>query len=172
MTTQSDPLTHSDKQEISRLVSAASQENRGDVYAGKRRWPRYTTGMQLEATFDRSNPPEVFPVTMHNVSDIGLAFWTRAQIEPSTDIYLREFTNHDDCNWVGAHVTHCTPGIRGFLIGAQFHNPLTPEDSEPGEEELVAVGQDSQASDCQDDPAPKRRGLLDWLGWGRKGDDA
>ena len=168
MTTQSDRPAQSDEREISRLVTVASQENRRDVYAGKRRWRRYSTGMKLEAVFDRADTSDAFPVTMHNVSEIGLAFWAKREIEPGADVYLREFSDDDDRVWVGAHVTHCTSGIRGFLIGAKFHHPLASDDLEPVEQELVMVGEEDSVSDPLSDPSSGRRGLLGWLGWGRK----
>ena len=170
MTTQSDRPAQSDEREISRLVTVASQENRRDVYAGKRRWRRYSTGMKLEAVFDRADTSDAFPVTMHNVSEIGLAFWAKREIEPGADVYLREFSDDDDRVWVGAHVTHCTSGIRGFLIGAQFHHPLAPDDLEPSEQELVMVGEQDPVSDSPSDSSSKRRGLMGWLGWGCKDD--
>jgi hypothetical protein len=171
MTTNGNPSSESDSHEISRLVSFASTEGVGDIYAGKRRWPRYSTGMQFEVAFDTSNPSDVFPVTMHNVSDTGLAFWSKTEVEPGADVYLREFTNDEDPTWVGAQVTHCTPGIRGYLIGAKFHNPLEPGDAGHQEEELVAVGQAAENSDNPRQPSPQRRRLFKWLGLGRRTGD-
>ena len=88
MTTQSDRAAQSDEREISRLVTVASQENRRDVYAGKRRWRRYSTGMKLEAVFDRADTSDAFPVTMHNVSEIGLAFWAKRALGVAFDVRL------------------------------------------------------------------------------------
>lgn len=127
--------------------------------------------MPFEAAFDKSDPAETVPVMMHNVSDIGLAFWAKRAIGPGTDVYLREFSDDKDCAWVGAHVTHCTPGIRGFLVGAEFHCPLEPDEVEPEEQELAAVGEHSPAPVHPPSESPsKRRGLLSWIGWGREDD--
>jgi hypothetical protein len=170
MTTPRSQSPQSDKQEISRLVAAASEESRGDVYAGKRQLPRYSTGMPLEAVLDKSRTSEAFPVTMHNVSDTGLAFWAKREIEPGEDVFLREFSDDDNSAWVGAEVTHCTAGIRGFLIGAQFHHPLEPEERAPEPADLVAVGHEANAPTAAPDGPSKRKGLLDWLGFGRNND--
>jgi hypothetical protein len=59
---------------------------------------------------------------MHNVSEGGLAFWSRTTLELGQTIYLREFTD-EPRPWLKARVAHRTRGIRGFLIGCEFELP-------------------------------------------------
>jgi hypothetical protein len=35
-------------------------------------------------------------------------------------IYVREFSGGEVRPWLAARIVHCTAGIRGFLVGANF----------------------------------------------------
>ena len=171
-----------------RLVKMASEQSRGDRYTGKRRKRRFKSpSLQLEAAFDPWDPSEVFSVTSHNIGLTGTAFWARREIEPGTNVYLREFTVEGTSRWVGAHVTHCAFGIRGYLVGAEFHHPVTaagaeannnqPEGERPrpagcglsasfagSEHDASDLGHDNAKEEGDEKSSSKRRGLLGWLG--------
>jgi hypothetical protein len=74
----------------------------------------------LEATSDPDNPGEVCDVIMRNISEDGIAFWSRRRFPIRTPVYVREYATERSTVWFAAHVTHCTIGIRGYLIGARF----------------------------------------------------
>ena len=109
--------------EIKRLVTSAEQDGQADAYAGKRGSVRFAAGMPLDVTTSPDVPSCAWPVTMHNISERGFAFWSRRQLRQGTAIYVREFSGNAPAPWLPACVTHCTVGIKGFLIGAAFDDP-------------------------------------------------
>ncbi len=106
--------------EIQRLVESAGAEGHADEFTGQRDSTRFAAGMQLDVATDTSNPNCTWPVTMHNVSDGGFAFWSKRQFRMGCEIFVREFSADNSLPWVSAVVTHCTTGIKGYLVGAQF----------------------------------------------------
>ncbi len=102
------------------MVETAGVCGEIDWYAGKREFLRITDGRQLEVCMDRKNPQAAWAVSMHNVSDAGFAFWSKRRPPNRAVIYVREFSSDGKRPWVLARVTHCTSGIRGFLVGASF----------------------------------------------------
>jgi hypothetical protein len=112
-------------EQIARMVAAAGEVGEPDPYAGKRQSTRFREGMRLEIALDPLRLNRSQAVFMHNISDGGFAFWSRQKMAPRTTLYVREFSDDDDLPWLPAHVTHCTVGIRGFLVGASF-NHATP----------------------------------------------
>ncbi|MBI1826149.1 MAG: hypothetical protein HY287_04220 [Planctomycetes bacterium] len=109
------------REEIARLIAAAGDTGEVDTYAGKRCQPRVSEGLQLELTTDASGSGKCRPVSMHNISERGFALWSKQKIDRSTRVFVRQFTAEGPRPWIPATVTHCTVGIRGFLIGAEFH---------------------------------------------------
>ena len=124
MTTVSNSSSTSDALEIQRLVTSAKEQGVPDYYAGKRRWMRFTAGMRLEIATDPGVPSASVHVTMQNASEGGFAFWSKREIGQHTPLFVREFSNEGDREWVTAKVRHCTVGIRGYLIGGEFENPI------------------------------------------------
>ena len=110
-----------DQEEITRLVSSASEIGRADgTPARKRGWARLHVGMHLDVTTDRQDHEDILPVIMHNISDGGFAFWLKRELRIDAQIWVREFSGDEPFPWLAAQVTHCTVGIRGYLIGAKF----------------------------------------------------
>ncbi|MDO8629408.1 MAG: PilZ domain-containing protein [Phycisphaerales bacterium] len=109
-----------DKDEVRRLVSNAESSGEHDTYAGKRNSIRFAEGLQLEVTDDPSKHSVPMAVTMHNASNGGCAFWCKRKLELRSRLFLREFSADNSLPWLPAHVTHCTQGIRGFLVGVAF----------------------------------------------------
>jgi hypothetical protein len=109
-----------DKREIRRLVSVAGAEGEPDTYSGKRASTRFAAGMRLDVTTDPAVPASAWPAAMHNISEGGFAFWSKTQLRSRSEIWVREFSADDHAPWIPAHVTHCTVGIKGYLIGAAF----------------------------------------------------
>lgn len=108
------------KEEIARIIAAAGDSGEVDTYAGKRRERRVSEGLQLELTTDASGAGKCRPVSMHNISERGFAFWSKQKIDKQTPVFVRQFTGNGPRPWIPAIVTHCTVGIRGFLVGAVF----------------------------------------------------
>ena len=103
--------------EIRRLVAIANEEGTADHYAGKRNAQRFTAGMMLEAAVCPDRPSEVWPVTMHNVSEMGFGFFSRKKLDRDQLVFVREFAAEDACIWIPVRVTHCTQKINGHLVG-------------------------------------------------------
>jgi hypothetical protein len=109
--------------EIARLVATAGEQGEADSYAGKRQFTRFTEGMRLDVTLNPTEPTGSWGVYMHNVSDGGFAFWSKKEVLARTTLFVREYTDDNSQGWLPAKVTHCTVGIRGFLVGAAFEQP-------------------------------------------------
>jgi hypothetical protein len=109
-----------DPDEIKRLVDVAGETGQPDHYSGKRGAARFRAGMQLDVTTDPGEPACTWPVNMHNISSQGFAFWSKRQLRQGAEICVREFSSEDSAPWLPARVTHCTVGIKGYLVGAEF----------------------------------------------------
>ncbi len=130
MSTTHHNASASDSKEIQRMVSSAREQGKPDRYTGKRRWPRFSAGMKLEVSTDPSDPSASAHVTMQNLSEGGFAFWSKRDLRQHVALFVREFATEEEGEWVSASVRHCTVGIRGYLIGAEFDHP--PADGESG----------------------------------------
>ena len=113
------------KGEIARLINAARMHGVPDVYAGKRQESRVTDAMQLEVTTDPNKPSGAGPVSMNDVSDGGMSFWSKQDVSLGTVVYVREFSPDNSRSWLPVRVKHRTMGIRGCLIGARFETSNT-----------------------------------------------
>lgn len=98
-----------------------------DHYDGKRQWRRFRAGLQLEATINPSDPRRIMSVLMHDVSGGGAAFWCKQELELHQEVFLRDWTDGGAAQWVAGRVAHVTCGLRGYLVGVRFDNPLPPE---------------------------------------------
>jgi hypothetical protein len=74
----------------------------------------------LEITTDPARPAEWRTVYMHNVSLGGCAFWSKRKLPIRTAAWVREVADGEQTPWLAAEISHCTVGIRGFLIGVAF----------------------------------------------------
>lgn len=108
------------KQEIARWICNAEQNGEFEHYAGKRHATRFGDGMLLQVTVNPSVPTGRWNVYMHNVSEGGFAFWSKKDVAFRATIYVRDATAEGNGGWIEAWVTHCTRGLRGFLVGASF----------------------------------------------------
>ena len=124
----SDNTSASDAQEIHKLVTSAQEQGAPDRYTGKRSWTRFSAGMQLEITTDPGIASASVHVIMQNVSEGGFAFWSRRELRQHTLLFVREFSRESEGEWIGARVRHCTAGIRGYLVGAEFDHPAAEDE--------------------------------------------
>jgi len=111
--------------EIQPPVHAVGEDDHVDGSTYQRSSKRFAASMQLDVSTDPEAPSCTWPVMMHNVSEGGFAFWSKRQFRVGSEIFVREFSADNDLPWGRAAVTHCTTGIKGFLIGAEFFS--TPE---------------------------------------------
>ncbi len=77
---------------------------------------------------------------MHDISEGGVAFWSRRVFPIRRPIYVREYTPSKPGVWLAAEVTHCTLGIRGYLIGVQFALAPAPSAAPKGSVNLPERG--------------------------------
>ena len=113
--------------EIERLLALALECGMPDPYSGKRKWMRFRSGLALEMTTE-PNDCKPWLVHLHNMSGGGFAAWSKKSVTARQPIYIREYPDGPPTPWVSGRVRHITSGIRGFLIGAMFDDPVTPED--------------------------------------------
>lgn len=125
MANQHDSPPVNDQREINRLVVTAGEDGAPDEYAGKRDSTRFAVGMRLDVSTDPDVPSCTWPAIMHNISEGGFAFWSKRQLRQDGSVYVREFSADNSAPWLPACVTHCTVGIKGYLIGAAFDPPPT-----------------------------------------------
>lgn len=126
--------THKDipqKTEVSRLIDIARQRGEPDAYDGKRRWTRYDLNMHMEAMTDEARPGSSWDVRMHNISGGGIGFWSRRDLTKGSQVFVREYSDNKCMTWLQGHVTYCTVGMRGYLIGVAFSHPAPPDSSIP-----------------------------------------
>ncbi|MHC4092338.1 MAG: hypothetical protein ACYSVY_19050 [Planctomycetota bacterium] len=84
MTAQTDNPEVSNATEIVRLIEAADAFGEPDNYTGKREAKRYHDGMPLEVSTNPMRPSEAWSVSMHNVSEGGLSFWSKRDVPTRT----------------------------------------------------------------------------------------
>ena len=114
-----------DSLEIAHLIRSAAEYGTSDSYTGKRGAARIMEGLRLELTTDLQQSAEVDAISMHNISENGLSFWSKKKFQYHTIVYVREFSADQPRPWLLARVNHCTSGIRGFLVGAEFELPAS-----------------------------------------------
>ncbi|MFH0983357.1 MAG: PilZ domain-containing protein, partial [Planctomycetota bacterium] len=112
---------------IARLVAAAREQGEPDVYAAKRRWPRYAIGMPIEFTMDPQCPTSAGLAVTHNISGGGVGFWSHRELAAETAVWIHQSEGEPRAIWLPGTVAHCTRGIRGYLIGVRFDLPA-PQD--------------------------------------------
>lgn len=115
--------TQTGRKILTRLPFAGRKQGEPDQYHGKRLWTRWTATTPLEVTSDPSDTVAPWPATMQNVSGTGIAFWSKRGLDAGDVIYVRELAPEEPRSWLSARVIHCTRGVRGFLIGAEFDGP-------------------------------------------------
>lgn len=102
------------------LLEAAEAFGEPDGYAGRRNTPRMADGLQLEVTADSKSPTETWAVSMKDVSETGISFWSRRSVARRALLFLRQFDSSRPGPWLPVRVKHVTVGIRGNLVGAEF----------------------------------------------------
>lgn len=138
-------------------LAQAMQDHRGDPYPGKRDKARFRDEFDLEATLEPDNAERApMRAVMHNICTTGIAFWIRSEAEPGNILYLRDYGAEDQGVWVETKVTHCTRGIRGFLIGAEFLLPISEDD--------IPKPVNETPEEVVEPEEPKKSGFLGWLG--------
>ena len=111
-------------------MTSAQEQGAPDRYTGKRQQMRFSAGMRLEITTDPGMPSASVHVIMQNVSEGGFAFWSKRELRQHAPLFVREYSDEGDREWVAAQVRHCTVGIRGYLVGAEFDHPTTDGERE------------------------------------------
>jgi hypothetical protein len=158
MSSDKDQVRKAQATEIARILTDAAGKGAGDFYGGKRSHRRFFASGPFEMDANTAEGPMVFPVTLHDISASGLACWCKHRLAEKTPLRLREFSCDDSGVWLSAKVTHCTLGIRGFLVGAAFEHPA-------GDDVLMQLAAESEPEPTPPQPAPSWwRRLLSALG--------
>lgn len=122
---QNEQPSTSRERAIARWLDAAREKGQPDLFAGNRNWTRYAWGQELEVTVDTGDGSDMWTAAMHNVSGGGFGFWSKRQLDVGAVIQVRDTTAGEQEDRVTAEVRHCTVGVRGYLIGAAFVQPLS-----------------------------------------------
>lgn len=109
------------KAEVQRLIACATRIGRPDKYAGKRKKTRIKGDLWLELRLGGEGT-DVIQVTMNDISLGGISFWVRKKIEIGDTVALRDSSDSKKHPWVKVRVTHCVPGLKGFLAGGQYES--------------------------------------------------
>ena len=109
-----------DKHDIERFFRTAAQYGEPDQYKGKRYESRIANALMLEASLDPRNPADVWAVTMKDISEGGVSFWAKQKFPIRTPVHIREYNSSSSGIWLAGNVTHCTSGLRGYLVGVAF----------------------------------------------------
>jgi len=131
MSTHKDISYEFEMAEVSRLVGIARERSEPDVCVGKRRWTRYDLNMRMEATTDQAKPGASWDVRMHNISGGGIGLWSKRDLAKGSQVFVRECSEGTFGTWLRGHVTYCTVGMRGYLIGVAFAHPMLPDSGIP-----------------------------------------
>jgi len=147
MTSRKDPAILAQTEEIARIVTSAARTGSGDFYGGKRAHKRFVSPVAFEMDAETSAGRDRYSVALHDVSASGLACWSKHRLADDAPVRLREFSGDDSGVWLSARITHCTPGIRGFLIGAEFDHPA-------GDDVLAKLAAESEPEVAPEPAAP------------------
>lgn len=120
-----DPKPVAQTQEIDRILVDAARTGAADFFGGKRAQLRFQARKPFEMEADVNDSRLNFAVALHDISATGLSCWSKHRLEDKAPVRLREFTGDDSGVWIAARVAHCTPGIRGYLVGARFEHATT-----------------------------------------------
>ncbi len=112
---------------VAELVGTAAVSQAQD---NKRRWPRWTEKIVLEATTDPSKPADCWPVKLHEESPGGVGLRSKRGAEVGALLFLRAKPPHEPNTWLCGEVVHCTPKRGGYLIGLRMDHHIPPELSE------------------------------------------
>lgn len=108
------------RKEVARLIRSLRKKGGADFYSGKRRDQRFSDVVPLETTLTPNNPAARKNAYLHNISESGIAWWCKDRISERSTVYIRWLTDDGPGPWLATRVTHCTVGIRGFLVGSAF----------------------------------------------------
>ena len=102
---------------VAELVGTPSA---GRIHDNKRRWPRWTEKIALEATTNPSGPGACWPVKLHEESPGGVGIRSKHAAEVGTLLFVRAKPPHEPNTWLCGEVVHCTPKRGGYLIGLRM----------------------------------------------------
>jgi signal transduction histidine kinase/ActR/RegA family two-component response regulator len=135
-------------------MDTAREIGEPDAFMGRRAWVRYDLGMRIEVSLPDAGQ-HLDSATMHSVSGGGFAFWCRTQVPVGTKISVREWTAESSAEWMSAEVVHNSIGIKGYLVGATFNEPLPPDRDQTG----AGANAISVIQDAPQHRTPARRSL-------------
>jgi len=116
------------EREIDRLVAVGQRSGQADLYGARRQYVRYAVDVPLDACRQSSDNENAWIMSMHDVSLGGIGAWSHAPVELHTTLLVRDASTAIHGQWLRCVVRHCTRGLRGFLIGAQFLQGTTTEE--------------------------------------------
>jgi len=119
--------------EIDRLVAFGQGSGEADLYTARRDHVRFSINVPLDARRQMGGNENAWIMAMHDISPGGIGAWSHTPVEPHTILLVRDASTPVRGHWLRCVVRHCTRGLRGFLIGAEFLQEHTTETSEAAE---------------------------------------
>lgn len=102
------------------LLLEASTEGVQDAFLVRRQHQRHCHDSRLEWRTDGA----LHPATLADVSSGGMALWVREKVAHGTEISVRRWPGEGDEGWISGVVRHCEQGLKGYLVGVRFAQPV------------------------------------------------
>ena len=119
-----DLVTTPDVEEAIRdLLIEASLEGSEDVYLVRRKHQRHTHDIRLEWQNDEADD-QLMAGVLADISQAGLALWVREKLKMGDEIVVRRWPGRDEDVWIPGEVRHCELGLKGYLVGVRFAQPV------------------------------------------------
>lgn len=119
--------------EIDRLVAFGQGSGEADLYTARREHVRFSVNVPLDARRQMGGNENAWIMAMQDISPGGIGAWSHTPVAPRTILLVRDASTPIRGQWLRCVVRHCTRGLRGFLIGAEFLQEDTTEISETTE---------------------------------------
>ncbi len=98
-----------------------------EAHGTNRHSSRFNVGMQLDVAKDSADRHTVSAATMHEVTEDGLTFWSRADISPGDILFIREFDASARGGWIRGRVRDLTRGLQGILVAVELDREQNDE---------------------------------------------
>ena len=95
----------------------------------KRRWPRTSECIPLEASTNASDPEAGWPVEAQEESPGGVAIRSNREVAVGSLLFVRAKPPYEPNAWMCGEVAHCTQVGDGFVIGLRMDHHIPPESS-------------------------------------------
>lgn len=137
---------------VNRQVEHPTPQVEPEPHKSASKSARFIAGMQLDVAKDSSDRRTMSTATLHEVTETGFTFWSRADINLGDVLFIREFDAAARGGWIQVSARQLTRGLQGILVRVEF-------DLEPVDGVQIAVEPTSQPSSVPAPPPMPMAGL-------------